>query len=363
MRVIQVLPTYSYGDAVGNDVTAIRAILRDAGYDECVYAENIDKRVETPGVYEFAKQWAEPDTDDVIIYHMSVGWDDFPVIASAGCRKIAVYHNVTPEKFFAPYDASAYMHCRGGIAQVKAANGVFDFVFADSAFNKGDLESYGYTCSIDVLPILIPYGDYRKKPGEGVIRKWKSGEGSNIIYVGRMAPNKCIQDIIAGFCKYKQYYDPAAKLFLVGGYSDGDAYYQRLSNYVGALGVEDVRFTGHIPFKDILAYYTIADAVVCMSEHEGFCVPLVEAMLFDVPVVAYDACAVGDTLGAGGLLLPEKDPLLVAGAIDKIVRDGDLRQAIRKGQKAQLDRFSYDRVKAQFLERFNAFLSETERAK
>ena len=360
-RIIQVLPTLSYGDAVGNDALALQKILRSAGYEECIYAENIGPRVPREKVYQIA-DWKEPAREDVILYHLSVGWSYLPLIRKAGCRKIAIYHNVTPPDFFASYNPRLFDLCRDGLAEVKGLKSAFDYCLADSAFNKADLISYGYDCPIDVLPILIPVEDYQKKPDEKTIRNTKQTDGHVIVFVGRVAPNKKQEDIIAAFALYQKYYDPEAKLYLVGAIEPDDLYYARLSAYVDLLKVRNVHFTGHVSFAQILGYYNAADVFVCMSEHEGFCVPVVEAMLFEKPILAYDAGAVGSTLGGGGILLKEKDALLAAGCIDRLATDDFLRESLLQGQKIQIEKFSYEKVKTQFLEYLEQFLNRNKGA-
>ena len=120
--------------------------------------------------------------------------------------------------------------------------------------------------------------------------------------------------------------------------------------YKDELGLEDVIFTGHIPFDQILAIYKTASIFVCMSEHEGFCVPLVEAMYFGIPIIAFDSTAVGETLGGSGLLLKDKDPKAVAEAIDLIMTDDELRQKLIAGEKERLKYFDNDRIKAQLID-------------
>ena len=142
----------------------------------------------------------------------------------------------------------------------------------------------GYTCPIDVLPILIPFDDYAKTPSQQVIDRYSDGY-TNLIFTGRIAPNKRQEDVIRAFYDYKKFYNPKSRLILVGGHNGMERYYHRLKSYINALELEDVVFPGHIKFDEILAYYKIADVFLCQSEHEGFCVPLVEAMYFDVPVV------------------------------------------------------------------------------
>jgi glycosyltransferase involved in cell wall biosynthesis len=359
VKVIQMLPTFMFGDAIGNEALEIDRILKDAGYETTIYAENISDSIPKNIVHDIRQGFEEPDRDDVILYHMSIAWAYFPCIQRAQCRKIALYHNVTPASFFKEYHKDFYDGCMSGLNEVKRLKNEFDYCLADSEFNRQDLISYGYSCPIDVLPLIIPFEDYRKKPDSRVIRKYSSpnpcAKGSNVAFVGRIVPNKKFEDIIAAFTLYQRNYDQDAKLFLVGNYGKDDVYYRRLRDYVQELGVKNVFFTGHISFAEILAYYRIADVFVCMSEHEGFCVPIVESMLFKTPIIAFDAGAVADTLGGGGILLKEKDPLLTAGLIDRVVRDGELREEILKGQRRQLSRFRFERIRDLFLRYLSAF--------
>lgn len=112
---------------------------------------------------------------------------------------------------------------------------------------------------------------------------YKDDGYTNFIFVGRVAPNKKQEDVIRAFYCYKKYCNPKSRLFIVGSYNGMERYYHRLRRYVGALELDNVVFTGHIPFAQILAYYHLADLFLCMSDHEGFCVPLVEAMYFNLP--------------------------------------------------------------------------------
>jgi glycosyltransferase involved in cell wall biosynthesis len=358
MRIVQVLPSYSYGDAVGNDVTALRHILRDAGYDEIVLAGSIHRLVADNRTFRTDDSWNHIGPDDIIIYHMAIGWELFESFRRLPNRKIAIYHNVTPATFFSRYDSNVYAACRAGISQVKSARDVFDYVLAVSEYNKRDLLSYGYTCPIDVLPVAIPYDDYTGTPNSRLLARNRKLQGHNVMFLGRVVPNKCFEDIIAAFALYKRHFDPDAHLFLVGSYDDADPYYKRLKQFEKALHINDVIFTGHISFDEILAYYTLADVFLCMSEHEGFCVPLVEAMLFNVPIIAYSAAAVPDTLGSAGLLIDDKDPLLTAGAIDRVCTDVDLQAQLARGRHTQLDRFSYGTIRDQFISYLQRFLND-----
>ena len=178
-------------------------------------------------------------------------------------------------------------------------------------------------------------------------------KNTKIVFTGRVAPNKKHEDLIATFSYYKKYINPKSRLLLVGRYDFFPEYYRRLQKYVEQLGVEDVIFTGQVKFPDILAYYKVADVFLCLSEHEGFCVPLVESMMFDVPVIAYDSCAVGETLGGCGLLLNDKTPAVVAEAIERVRTDERLKHTIIENQKIRLKYFEHSRINAQFIDIIN----------
>ena len=355
MKVIQVVPALLYGDAVGNDILALDQLLRNAGVETVIYAQTIGPRI-PKGRAKDLKEWKNPDRNDVIIYHMAIVFDRISLLTRARCRKIAIYHNITPPEFYKDYNEAAAVLCEKGLNQVKSLNRTWDYCLADSEFNKQDLISYGYTCPIDVVPILIPYEDYQVRPNPAVLKRYK-GQASNILFVGRVVPNKKQEDLIAVFSLYKKYYDPNARLFLIGNFSDTDKYCKRLMNYIDRMGlVDDVIIPGHIGFDEILAYYASADVFLCLSEHEGFCVPLIEAMLFEIPIIAYDSCAVGETLGAGGILIKEKNFLEIAGMLNRVLHDEALREQVIENQKKRMKHFRTDRVSALFKKNFKEFL-------
>lgn len=346
VRIVQLLPCLAYGDAIGNDTLAIRDVLTGMGYDTAIYAEVIDRRlpVNTAQSVELMPSLTD---EDVILYHGSTGSKlnyDFPQMRG---RKVMIYHNITPHEMFAGYDPSAERNMIDGIQGMKYLSDKVDHCIADSEFNRQELLRMGFTCPIDVCPIIIPFADYEKRPDQAVLRRYRNDDSTNLLFVGRVAPNKKQEDIIRAFSLYRRHYDPHARLFLVGSYDGMEKYYDRLRRYVDRLALQQaVFFTGKIRFEAILSYYRLADAFVCMSEHEGFCVPLVEAMYFDVPILAYNSTAIPDTLGGSGVLLPEKDPALAAACIDRVLRDDAARAHLIKGQRRRLEDFSYETVSA-----------------
>lgn len=348
MRVIQVLTTVSYGDAVSNDALSLHDILTKHGYSSSIYAENIDKRIPEGTVLPF-RSLQDISKKDIIIYHLSTGTILNYWIQKQNCRKIMIYHNITPPEFFDGYSSVSVGLCSRGLHEAKMLNGTFDYVLADSEFNKQDLIRMGYECPIDVLPILIPFDDYHQLPDENVLKKYND-DWVNIIFVGRIAPNKKQEDIIAAFKCYHNYYNPKSRLFLVGSYSGMEAYHARLEEYTRKLEAEHVIFTGHIRFQEILAYYHLADVFLCMSEHEGFCVPLVEAMEFQIPIIAYDSCAIKYTLGGSGLLLESKEPMEAAAVVHRVITEEHLKTTMLMNQSERRKDFDHSIVENQFID-------------
>lgn len=355
MKIYQVLSSFSYGDAIGNVVCAMKAAIAGMGYETEVFAENIDQRL-PGGSALLVDKMPDLKTEDIVIYHLSNGTKLNRIFGKWNCRKIVYYHNVTPPDFFEGYNLNAQLDCHKGLRDVRCLADKVDYCLAVSDFNKQGLIEMGYKQKIDILPILIPYQDYDQEPDQGIIKKYQDGK-TNILFAGRIVPNKKFEDIIQSFYYYKTYINTESRLFFVGKHGEQDIYYNQLQNYVIELGLNDVYFTGHIRFDQILAYYQIADVFVCLSEHEGFCVPLVEAMYFGIPIVAYRSSAIADTLGGGGLITDDKDPKLVAEMIDCLATDQRVRSYIQDRQKQELQRFEYGRVMSLFEKYLKGFIA------
>ena len=357
MRIIQFLPTLAFGDAVGNDTVALQNAMRELGYETKIYAEAVDQRLPKDTASDLCAGMPELNSDDVILYHMSTGSKLNYELEKYPCQKMMIYHNITPPHFFHGYNAQAEANAQYGLEGLKHLADKIDFCFADSDFNQSDLRKAGFTCPIEVRPILIPFSDYEKKPDAHILKKY-SDNYKNIIFVGRIAPNKKQQDIISAFAFYKKYINPESRLIFVGNWGGMEKYYNRLVNYVKALELDDVIFTGHIKFPEILAYYQIADLFLCMSEHEGFCVPLVEAMYFQVPILAYQSCAVPWTLGGSGFLTDSKHPAEIALLMHRILTDDKLKHQILSNQNERLQDFQYEKIKTLFAGQLRSFLQE-----
>ena len=358
MKIIQMLPSMLYGDAVGNDAIALHDVLKKNNYDTGIYAQDIDPRLPKKLVSSMDSV-PKLKKEDVIIWHMAIGTELNEYVLTLPGRKIMIYHNITPAIFFEQYSIQSSQLCMAGEEQLRKICNSFDCCLADSEYNKRDLiERGGCKKKIDVLPILIPFSDYEKKPNEKVIQKYGDDGYTNILFTGRIAPNKKQEDVIRVFYMYHKYYNPKSRLIFVGSYGGMETYYHKLCGYVKDLELEDVLFTGHIKFDEILAYYRVADVFLCMSEHEGFCVPLVEAMCFDVPIIAYDSSAIGDTLGRAGILIKEKNPLETAGMINYLVENKEFYDQIVEDQRERLKDFEHAKIEKKFMEYLKAFLEE-----
>ncbi len=340
-RIIQLVSCLNFGDAVGNEVIAFKKFFRENGYVTEIFTEAMSSRLPADTAVNY-RRMPVLNKDDIVIYHFASQCTLFDTVKQLGCKVVLRYHNVTPPQFFDGYDDNAVRACTVGLSQVADIKEYIDYCLPVSEFNRIDLINMGYTCPMTVLPILIRFSDYEQTPDSEIIEKYSDGR-TNILFVGRMAPNKKVEDVISAFAVYKEKYDRDARLFLVGSYNEGDRYWRSLVKHIETLGVKDVIFPGHISFAAILAYYSVAHVFLCMSEHEGFCVPLVEAMYFHVPIVAYSSSAVPSTLGGAGILIDNKDFDKYADAMNEIMTGGDRASVVITQNKRLLD-FSQKKI-------------------
>ncbi|WP_044975769.1 glycosyltransferase family 4 protein [Ruminococcus sp. HUN007] len=358
MKIYQLVASLNFGDAIGNDVIAKKHVIEDMGIETEIYAAHVAPKITEPGAYVIDKM-PKVNEDDIVIYHMGNGSPMNHMVTELNCRRIMFYHNITPYEFFGIDNVNSVENCRRGIEDMHThMKGKFDAYICASQFSKDDMVKMGYKEDlIDVIPIIVPFEDYSQTPDEAMMRKLSDGV-TNILFVGRIAPNKKHEDIIRAFAYYKKNVNENSRLILVGSHDPNGMYYNDIVSYVEKLGVEDVVFPGHISFAEILAIYSKADVFLCMSEHEGFCVPLVEAMTFGVPVIAYDACAVPETLGGSGVVVDDKDPVFLSKVINEVVNNQEMRKTIIEAQKKRLEDFRYDKLKDEFQRFLKDFMAK-----
>jgi glycosyltransferase involved in cell wall biosynthesis len=329
-QVHQVLAALSYGDAIGNEAMAIQRYLRQAGYDSHVFADSVDPRM----VDRCRPLWRYPEvssSDTVCLYHFSIGSAAGRMIYHAPDRLVSIYHNITPPQFFLGFHGHLAGLCYHGRRELQTFAERTALGLGDSEFNRRELEQAGYART-GVLPIVLDFDSYRLAPS-AVIRRLYGDGRFNIVFVGRIIPNKKIDDLIRAFALYQRRRDPHSRLLLVGDSRGHERYLRRLLELVDELRVRNVVLTGHVTQDDLLAYYAVADVYLSLSEHEGFCVPLIEAMNAGVPVIAYETGAVRETLRGGGVLLQQKSPALVAELLHELRRDDGLRREVLRTQQ------------------------------
>lgn len=356
-RVHQFTPVFAARDAIGNHIEAVRAALRSAGIGGEVFAEHVEPAVKGRA-HLFADYGTSVPTapDDLLLYHLAIGSRVGDFVASRPERVAVWYHNITPPEFLRPWEVRAAPGVTWGMRQVETLATRASFSIADSRFNASELEHAGYPDPV-VVPILLEPAHFQDTPDPEVVTRIKAqqaGGGADLLFVGRLAPNKCQHDLVKVLAALRAGPDPQARLRLVGG-AELVPYASALREMVRELGLVDaVEITGSVSAGALAAYYSTADVFVSVSEHEGFCVPLLEAMAHDVPVIGYSAGAVPETIGGGGVVLPAKQPSLVAAAVARVTGDAELRAALVEGGRAQLRSFSPDVVVARLLDVFRA---------
>ena len=351
VRIVQVVPNISRGDAVSNNCLAIEGILKEAGYDAEIRSLILPDNKDLKKLVRPLSGLRRLKDDDVMLYHMATALQTD--LTRWGGRIIFQYHNITPPEFFQPYDHAVAEACRAGLSEMKSLRNTPEACWADSEFNKKDLTDAGYICPIHTVPILVPFEDYEQPADRQIIETCRD-DHVNFLFVGRIVPNKAQEDVIRAFAWYQKNINGKCRLFLIGNTSL-NVYRNRLQEYIELLDIRNVIMPGHIRFSEILAYYQAADVFLSMSRHEGFCVPLLEAMFFGIPIVARNTSAIPYTLGDAGLLLEDNNPAVAALAADRVLHDRKLKEEIIRRQDARLADFSHEKVKERILKELKDF--------
>lgn len=322
------------GDAISDHLLAIRGWLRGMGYSSDIYAANIDSKVAKEG-YDFHRYRSRPG-QPYAIYHHSIGSDIADWLLQQPFQLILVYHNITPAQFFTTTDPALAAQVERGRQQLAALRPKTVLGLAVSPYNEQELVAVGFP-NTAVLPLAFDPGRYNLPPDPTLLTRFANG-GPNLLFVGRVAPNKKQEDLIKLLYAYRRI-RPEARLLLVGSLW--------LENYVTWLNWlahdldlrDAVHFLGHTSQPQLVAAYRSAHLFVSMSEHEGFGMPLLESIYFKVPVMAYAAAGIPGTLGKAGLLFHHKNYEALAELTDLLINDQPLRQRLINQQSARLDNF------------------------
>lgn len=336
------------GDAIYDQALLFQRSLRRWGYKSEIYAchmhPSLAGRVPHYSTYR-------PQKEDAVLFHYSIGSDLSSFVLGLDIPVVMIYHNVTPARFLDKVSNEFASLVRQGEEELPRFRQVVELALADSEFNRLDLVSAGFT-NTAVLPIVLDESKYQVASNPDLVARFRGS--NNILFVGRIAPNKRQDDVIRIFYYY-HHIQPNSRLFLVGrAWDPAKRYVEWLKALADYLGLSQaVHFTGHVPFVDMVTYYRLADVFLCMSEHEGFGKPLIESMFFDVPIVAYASTAVPYTLGDAGILVHERDHALLGELLEVIVTDVSLRERLLATQRTRFQAFR----EATMLEKLRGYLS------
>ena len=339
--IYQYLPGVASGDAVTTHALEIQKTLDRWGVSSQIFAPS--QHVE-PACREGCRDYREASQNGgavVHLYHFSIGSELSEFVAEQKGKKVMIYHNITPHPFFLNFNNEKALAAYAGRQELIELASTFDLALGDSDYNRKELERAGFKRT-GVLPLFIDANDW-EAPGLDSI---PFDDGFvNFLFVGRFVPNKKFEDLIKTFYFYQKTIEPRCRLYLVGPTHGFEKYKTYLEELCASLEVQNVIFTGRVSPEERNRLYKQADIFLCLSEHEGFCMPLLEAMHFGAPVMAYAAAAVPETLGGAGVLIQEKDFSTIAEMAHQIVIDEALRKKIRVGQRQRLKDF--DRAKAE----------------
>jgi len=342
MIVNQWVPAAHKGDAIGDSARRVRDLLRGLGHESEVYALTIDDELRHD-VRPFGDAGAA--RGDITIFHYALPSPMTAAFASLDTRRVVQYHNITPASYFAPYDPALFRLAALGRRELATLVGRVDLALGDSEFNRQELEALGFDRT-GVFPIAVDLTRITQRVDRPSLDGVVDDRLVNFLFVGRIAPNKKIEDHIKLAEVYKRYIDAYYRFIFVGRCDVVPRYYATLRALMAEYRFLPDRFvfTGPIPDEELAIYYRRAAVYVSLSEHEGFCVPLLEAMAADVPVLAYAAGAVPDTLGGAGVQFAPKDLEYAAELLGALAFDDALRADVIAGQRRRLADFGDARI-------------------
>ena len=336
MQVHQFLTSYAYGDAIGNEALAIRDFLRAQQIDSEIFTLHFHPRY-AHQVRNYLEYDRFASRDNIVIYHFSIGSQVTKKFLRLADKKIIIYHNITPHRFFLDFHRGLAKDCFKGRLELKSLADKVDLALGDSEYNRGELVAAGFKRT-GVLPLVMDFAKFEQKLLPVLGDLFNDGK-HNLLYVGRISPNKKVEDVITTFHFYQKYFHADSRLFIVGEYRGFERYLNALQNQIRTLGARNVHFSGHVPLAEVISYFKLAHLYLHMSEHEGFCAPIPESFYLGIPVVAFDGGAVAETMNHGGILVHEKDFLKIAALCHEILSRPGLKKEILTGQARALGKY------------------------
>jgi glycosyltransferase involved in cell wall biosynthesis len=336
MKVHQFLTSYSYGDAIGNEALEIRNFLREQGYESEIFALFYHPKY-AGQIINYLDYDKYSHKDNVIIFHFSIGSPVTKKFMRAPDKKIIIYHNITPHHFFLDYHRVLAKDCYKGRIELKSFIDKVDLALGDSRYNEKELKEAGFA-KTGVLPLVMDFEKFAADTVPVLNELFDDGK-TNILFVGRVIPNKKVEDVLKIFHFYQKYFNANSRLFIVGESRGFERYLSALHNLAGKMGIQNLHFTGHIPDNELISYFKLSHLYMHMSEHEGFCAPVPESFYLNIPVVAFNAGAVKETMNDGGILINHKNYIHIAALLDNILTDQGLKKKIIDSQQKSLKKY------------------------
>ena len=336
-EIHQYVSTIARRDAIGEYAFVLKKAFREMGYASEIFYDSCTEEVygETIPFSEY-KRFSTPDNLFIIHYGIKLPYLD--ALTALRDKRVLVYHNITPGKYFKIFAPWMVGTCSDSRLEVSDLKNYVSAAVGDSDYNANELREMGYR-NVRTIPLSVDFSKYEIEPDPAVLALYPNKSWANWLFVGRLSPNKKQEDLIRNFYYYQKYFNDHSRLFLVGHGAGMNAYVKYLKKFATHLGVRNIIFTGSVSQAKLSAYYQTADLFMTMSEHEGFCVPLLEAFYYKVPIIAYDSSAVSETLGESGVLIKDKKAIEIAALADYIIRDSNIKSDIIKLQSERLKSF------------------------
>ena len=344
----QLVHTLSYGDAISGEVLALQRCFRSLGFESEIFSINAHPKLKAHArdYREFISTGGENFAGSIIL-HYSLGSPLNAIYRALGeASRYLIHHNLTPPHWFEGVNPRIVEELKAGLQELPELCALSTGLIADSAYNAGEIEGLGFQAQVLELPIDPKRWEIPSNPGIASILR--SEPGLHLLHVGRLAPNKMIEDVIKTFYFLHHHIRNDSRLWLVGIDIDTELYSFALKSLVYELNLSHaVNFVGCLDDSEVKALYENGSVYICMSEHEGFCLPVVEAMRFGMPVVAYASSALPDTLGKSAALVSEKRHAEIAELIERISKDGELRQRMVAAGRERVRQLSFERFEGE----------------
>ena len=346
-RIDQLLAGYAGSDAISQEARLFRSVFRDLGLESDMYVPldfmAKDMMSDCKPADEFLRE-----ERDAVLYHYSIESSATELFTQSSAQKILRYHNITPSHFFNAYDNFVTRQLDAARSGLMAIGGNIDASWAVSEFNALELRALGFK---HVKTLHLLFGEDELCTDVNTVDTSRFSDSlTNIVTLGRIVPNKCIEELILAYAWYHTFHNPASRLIIVGSERSCPKYYAMLRWLAARLGLQNVCFTGFLPNNERAAVYQCAELFISVSRHEGYCLPLIEAMRFGVPVIARDMGGMPEAMGAGGVLFDHAESNVLAELMHRVINDTPLRQRILNSQRIRLQEIQSRNIAEELLE-------------